>query len=179
MSGAAACRLLLLDSIDLFGSPTTLLYRSDLVRDRQEFFPPGVDYCDLIVCMELLQEHAFAFVPQILTFSRTQEDSSRSRTLQFAPDLLKMYAIHKVYGSVFLTPGEAASRWQHIESAYWEYLGGARLAGRPEEFWDFHRRGLARVSESLSGRKMMWGAFRSIWHYVSRPDQLLRRISHR
>jgi hypothetical protein len=41
LSGRDACRLFLLGGVFLFGSPTTVLYRADVVRARRPFFAEG------------------------------------------------------------------------------------------------------------------------------------------
>ena len=46
MSGREACRLGLVKSIHVFGTPTSVLYRADLLRIRTSFFPHPRSYAD-------------------------------------------------------------------------------------------------------------------------------------
>src|SRR5262249_48236866 len=39
LSGREACRMALLQGVHVFGNPTSVLYRSDLVRKTSSFFP--------------------------------------------------------------------------------------------------------------------------------------------
>ena len=61
ISGREACRLHLLDGIFLFGSPTTVMYRADLVRGRDDFYPLGRLHEDTEIIYELLRGHDLGF----------------------------------------------------------------------------------------------------------------------
>jgi hypothetical protein len=60
------CRRLLLDELYVFGTATSLLYRSDLVRGRDPFYNEGNLHADMEVCLELLKACDFGFVHQFL-----------------------------------------------------------------------------------------------------------------
>jgi len=65
----------------VFGSPTSVLFRSDLVRKRKSFFnghPFHAQFMDIEACYEVLQSSDFGFVHQVLTFSRTHDESASS-----------------------------------------------------------------------------------------------------
>ena len=58
LSGRQVCRdTFLSDSIDFgFGSPTSLLYRADLVRDSKEFYPNPSPHSDTSACYKELRD---------------------------------------------------------------------------------------------------------------------------
>ena len=70
LSGRAAVREWLLKDSFLFGTPSTVMYRSDVVRATAMFYPEGRIYQDTDAILRILQTEDFGFVHQILTFSR-------------------------------------------------------------------------------------------------------------
>ena len=51
----------------VFGSQTTVMYRSSLVRERNPFFNESLPHADLDKCMEILACRDFGFVHQVLS----------------------------------------------------------------------------------------------------------------
>src|SRR5690242_9008858 len=85
IAGPEACRLTLLRRGDFFGTPSSVLYRSSIVRSRETFYNESNLRADIEVCLQILEHHDFGFVYQILTASRPWEEGtvsySRSRPL--------------------------------------------------------------------------------------------------
>src|SRR5262249_25128897 len=82
VSGRYICRRTLMGGFYVFGSLTSLLFRSDLVRRRKEFFNTNefhVQFSDQEACYEVLQGSAFGFVHQVLTYTRQHDESMTSR----------------------------------------------------------------------------------------------------
>jgi glycosyltransferase involved in cell wall biosynthesis len=60
----------------LFGSPTSLLLRADLVRRRPEFYSlDNPHQSDQEACLDLLRESDLGFVHDVLTFTRRHDES--------------------------------------------------------------------------------------------------------
>ena len=76
LSGREICRSTLLSGPYpyLFGSPSSLLIRSDLVRSRDPFYNVENLYGnDVEACLETLRSSDFGFLHQVLTFTRRHE----------------------------------------------------------------------------------------------------------
>lgn len=58
-----------------FGSPSSLLLRSDLIRNREKVYEESHQASDSAACLDILKESDFAFAHDILTFSRRHEES--------------------------------------------------------------------------------------------------------
>lgn len=153
MSGRDACRLFLLDGICLFGSPSTVMYRADLVRERDPFYCEGRLHEDTEVVFELLTTHDFALIHQVLTFTRMQLDSISGRARDFTPAALDKYVLVKRYGKEFLSQDEYeqcfddARRWVYGTIA--RQWMRERFGASSPDFWKRHDVGLATVGESL------------------------------
>src|SRR5262249_15171332 len=65
--GRDACRARLLGGPYMFGTPTTVLFRADVVRAREPFYNESNLHADSEVCFEVLADADFGFIHQILT----------------------------------------------------------------------------------------------------------------
>ena len=98
---------------NLIGSPTSLLIRSDLVRNRDPFY----SHNDLLVeghfftedqaaCYEILRESDFGFVHQVLTFTRRDDRSPFSLLVRLGARVPESINLLMKYGPVYLTKTE-------------------------------------------------------------------------
>jgi glycosyltransferase involved in cell wall biosynthesis len=140
VSGRDICRRRLLGGRYVFGTPTSVLFRSDLVRSRDPFYnEANVHAADSEACFELLKGCDFGFVHQILTFSREREGSllqaSRELNASAADILHELVA----YGPTYLAPNEHEERLHTIVSEYYDFLATGFLQRRDSKFWSFHK----------------------------------------
>jgi glycosyltransferase involved in cell wall biosynthesis len=150
MTGREACRLVLADDVYVFGSPTTVMLRADLVRRRVPFYAEGHYFEDAEAIHEVLRQSDFGFVHQILSFSRLEEDSTWGRMSSYRPLLLSRLIQLRRYGADCLSPEEQARHLAAQERAYRRMLADALLRRRERGFWEFHEKGLAELGERLS-----------------------------
>ena len=169
MTGREACRVVLFDEIYMFGSPTTTLFRADVVRARRPFFVEGRYFEDTEVIFELLADHDFGFVHQVLSFTRTENDSLWGEMSSYNALLLSKRNHLAMYGRRFLTPAEFDTAWQTCDGEYHRFLADAWLRRRDEKFWEFHRKGLATVGDTIDRNRIARDAVRVAAGYVLRP----------
>jgi glycosyltransferase involved in cell wall biosynthesis len=187
-NGREIARMNLLGMPYIFGSPTSLLFRSDLIRSRPDFYEAQNPHTDYHVCLEHLQNCDFGFVFQILTFSRKREDSrTTSSTLYNTIPLGNLAAVVK-YGPIFLTAEELRERLKVRSRLYYLHLATNVLRLREKKFWNYHRQKLAELglrldrvqlfaavcSEVLSNLTHPLPAARKAWTWWSRAFQRLR-----
>src|SRR5215831_5341341 len=67
VNGREISRATLLGGPYVFGSPTSLLYRSDLIRKTKAFYPTSSPHADTTACYQSLEESDFGFVHQVLS----------------------------------------------------------------------------------------------------------------
>jgi hypothetical protein len=174
--GRDVCRLQLLEGRFFFGSPTSVLYRADVVRERQPFFDEKVLHDDTERAYEILATWDFGFVHQVLSCLRRNDESIMTRASAFNPYLLDKYVVLKRFGRTFLTDGEYARVFADIRGRYRRYLGESVLARRDADFWRHHQAGLASVGETLSrGRRLRWAAL-AVLGLLAHPADTLRLI---
>jgi glycosyltransferase involved in cell wall biosynthesis len=152
ISGRRVSRLQLLEGRYLFGSPTTLLYRADLLAKRKPFYSETSLHDDSEMCYEVLADADLGFVHQVLSFSRVGNGGTLTRIETYFWTVLDSYLTLRKFGPEFLSEEELASRIRPVRAEYLKILGESRLLGREPEFWRYHRRGLATVGEELPSR---------------------------
>jgi glycosyltransferase involved in cell wall biosynthesis len=168
----------LLTPIFLFGSPTSVMYRADVVRERIPFFEEGRYHPDTEVIYDILREHDFVFVHQILTFMRQQEGSISWRAQNLNTDQLDLMITLKRFGPFFLNPSEytatlkGASDWYYRGLAAEWVRSGFRQSNT--DFWERQRNGLAGVGEQVRYGTLVRAALRLGFMPLSKARALLR-----
>jgi glycosyltransferase involved in cell wall biosynthesis len=155
LSGREICRLYFLEGKYLFGTPTSLLLRSELVRSRDPFYDERLaPFEDGHACFDLLKTCDFGFVHQVLTYSRRDNESILSRVRPFNLELLIRLLMLVAHGRDFLDAQEFARCLRDAERNYFHYLAKYACARHQQspEFWEYHRNGLAAINYSLDWR---------------------------
>jgi len=122
-----------------FGTPSSLLYRADLVRDSKEFYPNASPHSDTSACYRYLRQCDFGFIYEILSFERTHAATQSTRSAQMnryssatLNDLIE-------YGSYYLEPYELKQRIQETLTDYHRFLAGSYVARfNDKDFWNYH-----------------------------------------
>jgi hypothetical protein len=140
VSGREVCRRTLLRYAYVFGTPTSLLIRSECIRRRESFygevrFPR---HADTAVCYEVLQEWDFGFVQQILTYSRSPAEALTSFNLKVNSHLAEGVAMLRRYGPIYLDRAECEQSLTQWMKGYRRFLGRSMLRRRGKPFWDYH-----------------------------------------
>lgn len=149
LSGREMARLYLRTGLWVFGSPTAVLYRSNLVRECKPFYDESARHEDTEKCMQILEGLDFGFVHQVLSFSRADNESISSAARTFLPGELDRYIIVQRYASAFLEADEAAAMKKSARRFYYRALAHAALRLREAEFWRYHQEGLNTIAEKL------------------------------
>lgn len=161
------------------GSPTTVMYRADLVRARHDFYESGRLHEDTEVVYDILLEHDFGFVPQILSWLRTDDASIMGRRQSFNPtDLDGLLCLHR-YGTRFLEPRELRKRQAQISHSYYRFLGRCLVRMRGAELWRYHREGLATEGLKLQWTRIVAHAVNYVLDFLLNPKRMLEAVLRR
>jgi glycosyltransferase involved in cell wall biosynthesis len=155
VKGRDAGRMYLTGSVAPFGGPSASLLRSSVVRDRRPFYKVGNYHGDTEAYLDLLREHDFGFVHQVLSYRRRGEESRTTHFLR----RVNSYAASNVevlvrYGPSYLSEAELAPRLRDEWHRYYQFLADSvvRLGGR--ELWDYHRDRMERLGTPISYPKL-------------------------
>ena len=133
-----------------FLSPSCVLIRADLVRERPSFYAIDDLHADLDTWLELLKITDFGIVQDTLILVRdhpnsvTQKDAKPLNTLIAAH--LEMLVKH---GPSFFCEADLAKTLRLRRKHYLEFLSQAWLAGQSAAFWTYHRDRLASLGLAL------------------------------
>jgi glycosyltransferase involved in cell wall biosynthesis len=144
VSGREICRRTFLEGMYVFGTSTSVLYRSDLVRARNPFYNEDNFHADREACVVLLKACDFGFVHQILTFKRL---GAESLTATLSMDLKTHYGCTLytllTHGPEFLSPVEFDACVSRLLAEYYNFLAVNLVRGRRDKkFWDYHKKKL-------------------------------------
>jgi len=176
--GREICRAHFLSSISVFGNPTSNLYRSDLIRKSDAFYPNSSAEADVSACFESLRETDFGFVHQVLSFNREGGDDSRTTGFLQRVNSYPVADIEELvkYGPAYLTKQECDSHLKKAVSDYYKFLAQSVLARRNKEFWDYHRSRLKVVDMKIDKFRLARNVLYRIADYVFNPKRTIERL---
>jgi glycosyltransferase involved in cell wall biosynthesis len=177
--GREVCREYLLGISYFFGTPTSVLYRSELVRSRHAFFNEANIHADSEVCLEFLENRDFCFVHQILSFSRVRENSVSAFARSFNTYLPYGVYILLRYGPRYLNEKELKRRIQEKFADYYNYLGAEVYRRRGPKFWEYHREKLQDLGFPLSKLRLGSSAFAYGLNHALNPKSTLEAMARR
>jgi glycosyltransferase involved in cell wall biosynthesis len=158
LPGRTAARTQLLENLFFFGSPTTVMFRSEVVRKVFPFYDPAVPHADTEAGYRTLKEWDFGFVHQVLSFIRTENESRMKSVRDYFPEMLDKYIVVVKFGRDFLEADEYPAVYQRIRKLYFRQLAAAALRGPNPGLWKYHREGLATIGYDLHRWKL--------WPYI-------------
>jgi glycosyltransferase involved in cell wall biosynthesis len=178
LSGRDAVRMWLIDGRFLFGTPSSVMYRSDVVRATPMFYPEGRIYQDTDAALRILRNEDFGFVHQVLTFSRWQEDSLTYRQRHYRSSELDRYTHLIEFGESYLPPHDyqycLKLARRAVYAGFVKHWLRERFSERDESYWGFQNRGLAPVGERIRRRYFVEGALATIGQLLRHPSDALR-----
>jgi glycosyltransferase involved in cell wall biosynthesis len=179
LSGREAGRAGLLNDGYFFGSPTTMLMRTDLVRKRTPFYNPDNLQADEEACYDILRECDFAFVHKVLAYVRTHARSYTSATYYlFTMPSCHTYTLAR-YGHEYLTDQEFARRMHERLQQYYARLALGAVEQRGAEFWAYHRQMLQMIGAPFDRLKLTGAIASHVVRKIVSPTSLARVIGGR
>lgn len=144
-------RMTLLGKIYLFWSPSCLMIRSALVRERQPFYQSPYLHADVEALYDLLRDHDFGFVHQVLTYIRAHEHSMTAQDARRA-NTQRLSHLHLLssHGPIYLHDGEYVTRRAELLKEYYRALAIAIFDPKQPGFWEYQSSELKKLGYSLS-----------------------------
>lgn len=178
--GKDVCRTwLLTGGPSVLGAPSTLMYRSDIVRSRHSFYNESNLHSDTEVCLEFLEHHDYGFVHQVLTFQRMREESMTSYSQAFQTYLPRRLYDLVTYGPKYLSEKELEGAIREHLSEYYRYLGWQVFKGRDRQFWGLHRGKLASLGYPMSRVRLAAHALSYLLDIVLNPKNTVEKAIQR
>lgn len=162
-----------------FGSPTSVLYRADLVRRSTSFYPNPSPHADTSACFESLKTSDYGFVYQVLSLERIHRETQSSESAdinRYAPAGLRDV---KEYGPAYLTTDELERRLRREIASYYRYLVANLVRHRNKEFWGYHRRQLKELGYPMTTWRLFKAAVRRALQESVNPGQAVSKVWRR
>jgi hypothetical protein len=175
IKGKDACRLGLLEGVHIFPNPTASLYRSDLVRMRDSFFPHTRPHADTSVCYEYLQFCDFGFIHEILSVERVHAGQMSSYVDSLAAGTVAYLEILFQYGRIYLNNLEYDTRKKEMFQEYYRFLGGCLLKLNTKEFWMFHSSRLREMGYVLDWKYVLRSSVKEILLEIRNPKRAIMK----
>jgi glycosyltransferase involved in cell wall biosynthesis len=180
--GREICRKHFLEGVHVFGSPTNVLYRADLVRRHNPFFNEKNIHADTEACFVLLKTSDFGFVHQVLTFSRVRVSSRSVPDTDNETDYGGFLETLVKHGAAYLSRNELTDRVNRHVTGYYAGLGKGLILGRDRMFWDYHKTKLTDAGLGFSYIRVLGAAVAILLDALANPkssiEKLLRRRSN-
>ncbi|HEV8725264.1 MAG TPA: glycosyltransferase family 2 protein [Candidatus Binatia bacterium] len=180
VSGREICRRTLRGGFYVFGSPTSLLIRSDLIRTQGACYSDEkflTQYADQDACYRLLRHCDFGFVHQVLTYSRDHEASLTSALTRLNAALPAQLIVLLKYGPIYLEPREYETRLEEITQRYYRFLAQSVFFRHGDKaFWNYHREALRHLNRPLSLAQLGKSAFSEIMDTVCNPFRMAGKV---
>ena len=179
VKGRDMCRAHTLRPLDVFGNPTSTLYRSDLVRSTNQFFPNETLEADLSACFATLQRSDYGFVHQVLSCERVHQARGSTTAWDLNTYLPSKIGDLLTYGRNYLAPQELNTCVNNHFNEYYRFLASSALNFRSDDFWAYHRRRLNELGYPLSYAKLAKAISRRVISLMLNPMQTARNLLHK
>ena len=153
-SGRAIGRRYFLGGRYIFGSPSSLLIRSDLIRKREKVYDESTLHGDKLACLDILREADFGFVHQVLTFTRRHNESATSFIKKYKTYRLGTLQALLAYGSFYLSSEEYVKCLQLRYFKYYRFLAKSVINYQGSDFLRFHKNALNDLGHKFSFFKL-------------------------
>jgi glycosyltransferase involved in cell wall biosynthesis len=176
VSGREVGRIHMLGGPDVFGSPTSLLYRADLVREHDRFYPNPTAEADTSACCRCLQKSDYGFVHQVLSYERVHDVRMTTRSQSLNAYLSSNLSDLLAYGRTFLSTEERDRRLEQLLAQYYEFLAISALKLRDRQFWNYHKDRLSALGYPLRSVKLGKAVFMTMMGWVLNPKHAVERL---
>lgn len=158
IDGRKICRATLEEKCFVFGSPSSLLMKADLIRERKNFYNEENVHADTEACFDVLRTTDLGFVHEVLSHTRIHEEAITPSTLRFNTYASGWLIILIKYGAYYLDRDAYLRRLALAVWRYVSFLGKSTVRGRylDPQFRAHHRtsamlifRAIARLAQIL------------------------------
>ncbi|MFC2043239.1 glycosyltransferase family 2 protein [Chloroflexota bacterium] len=171
LTGSEVCRRSLMEGyFFVFGNPSSLLLRSDIVRLHDPFYTQS--FCpDVEACYTVLKESDFGFVHQVLTYTRLHGESRTSSMEGLGMGYLANLNVLTKFGGFYLTQEEYEACLRKRLHDYYRFLGVSLMQYRESDFWRHQEEYLGSMGFSLNKSRIVRSAAGVFLENIMRLEQ--------
>jgi GT2 family glycosyltransferase len=166
LPGKEICRMYFLENKFLFGSPSSILLRSDLIRQREKFYNEKNLHADLEVCIDLLENSDFGFVHQVLTYTRRHNETETSFAKYYKSHRIGDFIVLVKHGMKSLSPYEYKTVFKRRQKMYYRTLGKLLLQKKSKKIYEYHKKALGGNSIELIPVRVGLAMLTVVYNYL-------------
>jgi hypothetical protein len=166
----------MLGMLRVLGNPTSVMYRSDLVRNTEKFFPNPTAEADTSACLKHLRYADFGFVHQVLSHERIHNLRVTTASLETNAYVSAAISDCQTYGDWYLTRQERAARVGELLDQYYAYLSASAFKFKEKKFWDYHVGRLHDLGLRLDARKLCVGIVTKLLDRLLNPKETVQML---
>ncbi len=179
ISGREICRRYLLGGPYVFGTPTSILYRADLVRGDDSFYPNSTPEADTSACIKNLSVSDFGFVHQVLSYERIHHTQMSTTSKDLHAYWLSKISDLREYGPMYLTAKELESRLNELSDNYYALLAASAINFRKKAYWTHHQKRLSEIGYPLRRTKLAKAIAYKLLDLLLNPKQTAEKMFRR
>ena len=179
--GRQICRDSLLGGPYIFGTPSSLLIRSDIIRNHHPFYDEnkfGV-HADTAACYEILKAVDFGFVHQVLTFTRRHEETQTKIARAINSYIWTHLMILREYAPFYLSAEEYEECFKRGMKNYYRFLARAFFQKKDKIFWEYHKDKMSKIGYPLTRLKLMKAIFMEVFGIMMEPKRVISGVVRR
>jgi glycosyltransferase involved in cell wall biosynthesis len=178
MTGREICRAHFLGSrpLSVFGNPTSTLYRADLVRSADRFYPNETAEADRSACFASLRQSDYGFIHQVLSYERIHQSRVTATSQRLNAYLSSDLSDLVNFGSYYLSREELNECIENLLRKYYDYLAANTLTLRGDRtFWNYHASKLQDAGYPLEAVRLSKAIAAKVFFSPSRAIARVRR----
>jgi len=179
VSGQEVCRAHMLGMLKVLGNPTSVMYRADLARSTDRFFPNPTAEADTSACLKHLRFSDFGFVHQVLSHERIHNVRVTTASLETNAYLSAAISDCQVYGEWYLTEQEREARIGELLGQYYSYLSASAFKLKGKSFWSYHIGRLQELGFRLDRFRLSVGIASKLLDLLLNPKSTVQMIQRR
>jgi hypothetical protein len=160
----------------VFGNPTSVLYRADLVRRHRAFFPHTRPHADTSACFANLTDCDFGFIHEALTVERVHQERVSSDVEFFDAGMLATLETLLDYGPTYLSEAEMNERLPAVETMYYECVARGLLRLKGMRYLRFHEAGMEQLGLRLDNRRIARSTIDLFLSQLLNPIRALQKV---
>jgi glycosyltransferase involved in cell wall biosynthesis len=174
--GREMCRRILLSSAPGFGfgTPTSVLYRADVVRDTDGFYPQALPHSDASAAFCALRAWDYGFVYAVLSYGRIHPELESLKSARLGWNVAAYFRDLLAYGPAYLDRAELDRAVRRQLADYYRFLATS-LWRRDRAFWDYHERALGALGYPLRGSRLAAAFAKTVVRQLVHPIQIVRQ----
>ena len=154
-SGSEIGSAALLGEVSVFGSPTQILMRADLVRAATPFYDESLIHADKDACLRMLLTSDLGFISDILSYTRRHNESVTSAVNTIQPRHVEDLILLKRYGEEYFGR-DFERRWNNAIYSYHRFLARRVISGQDSAFQKYHQEKRETIGLRVDRWRLIW-----------------------